>query len=239
MAEGDKDRFGERDGLLSETRMSFGEHLDELRSRLIKAIYGLAVGFAVCLYFGGDIMAFLAQPLVVALRASGLDESLYQSRLPEAFVTYVKVALVSGIFVSSPWIFYHLWKFIGAGLYARERRYVHVVMPFSTGLFIFGGVFFIWVVAPISCNFFIRFGTNIPVPEVTDNFFYRMIYKAASQKEKKEKGDKGAGKGVDWVSVRIPSWMDKEAVQVEGGSEGPAAVWGGFWRWNSPLTAVI
>ncbi len=230
MAESDRDRSGQGEDVLAETRMSFGEHLDELRSRLIKAIYGLAVGFAVCLYFGGDIIAFLAQPLVAALRASGLEESIYQSRLPEAFVTYVKVALVSGIFVSSPWIFYHLWKFVGSGLYSHERRYVHVVAPFSTVLFIFGGVFFIWVVAPISCNFFIRFGTNIPLPEVSDNFFYRMLYEATAKEREESQGGGAEGEvqdGVGSVAIEIPVWMDKEAVQLEGVGGGVEAMWEG------------
>ena len=165
----------EKEDLLAETRMSFGEHLEELRSRLLKSIYGILIGLGVCLYFGGDIFSFLAQPLLVALQSAHLEPQIYVTSLPESFVTYIKVCFYSGIFLASPWVFYQLWIFVAAGLYPHEKRYVHMVMPFSAILFLLGGAFSIWLVAPLSCSYFIKFGTNIPVPEISRNFIYRAL----------------------------------------------------------------
>ena len=165
------------DGFFTDTRMSFGDHLMELRSRLIKSIYGLIVGFVVCLYFRDEIFSFLAQPLLVALYANNMDPQLYVSTLPEAFLTYLKVALYGGIFLASPWIFYQMWGFVAAGLYPHERRYVNTFVPFSVVLFILGGVFFVWIVAPITCSVFIRIGSSIPVPQISENFISRALIK--------------------------------------------------------------
>ena len=164
--------------VFADTRMTLGEHLDELRSRLLKSIYGIAAAFVVCLIFGNRIFGFLAQPLLVALEASGRDPELYVSTLPEAFITYIKVALYSAIFVSAPWTFYQLWGFVAVGLYRKEKHFVNVFVPFSAALFILGGAFFITIVAPISFNFFIAFGSNIRTPEMSDSFMNRMLRKA-------------------------------------------------------------
>jgi len=168
---------------LADSRMSFGEHLDDLRSRLIKAIYGLLVGFIICLYFGGEIFSFLAQPLIIALKWSGQPPQLYAGTLPESFITYIKVALISGLFISCPWVFYQLWVFIAAGLYPREKKYVHRLIPFSAILFILGGAFFIFIVAPISCSFFIRFTSNYPMPNVQSNPVFKWLLPAITGKE--------------------------------------------------------
>ena len=161
--------------ILAESRMSFGEHLDELRSRLIKSIYGLLAGFGVCFYFRDDILTFLSQPLLLALEASKIELQLYASSLPEAFMTSVRLSLFGGIFVASPWIIYQLWGFVAAGLFKHERRYVHFFMPFSVILFLLGCVFFIEIVAPISFNFFVKWSTHTKTPSVIKNFMYRAL----------------------------------------------------------------
>jgi sec-independent protein translocase protein TatC len=76
----------------------------------------------------------------------------------DPFIGFMKISLISGLIVSSPWVFYHLWMFVAAGLYLSERRYVHIAVPFSTALFIIGALFFLFVVAPISLGFFLSFG---------------------------------------------------------------------------------
>ncbi len=165
MTEHDKDP-------LENTRMSFGDHLDELRSRLIKALCGLMVGFALCLFFGQDIITMLSQPLLIALKESGLESQLYIMSLPEAFLTYIKVCIYAGIFLTSPWIFYQLWGFVAAGLYPHEKRYVHIFVPFSAALFVLGGIFLIWVVAPLTCNFFIKFCYKFSQPSDPSSFLF-------------------------------------------------------------------
>ncbi|OPZ96888.1 MAG: Sec-independent protein translocase protein TatCy [Planctomycetes bacterium ADurb.Bin412] len=159
--------------LLENTRMSFGDHLEELRSRLIKALCGLLVGFAFCLFFGQEIIGYLSQPLLIALQESGLDTRLYIMSLPEAFLTYIKVCIYAGIFITSPWIFYQLWGFVAAGLYPHEKRYVHIFVPFSAALFVLGGIFLIWIVAPLTCNFFIKFCYKFSTPDTTHSFLFQ------------------------------------------------------------------
>jgi len=155
--------------------MSFGDHLTELRSCLIKSIIGLVVGFIICLFLGGKILEIITTPVLAALQAAGHEPQLHTLTLPEKFMTYMKISLFSGIFLASPWIFYQLWKFISVGLYPRERRYVHIFMPFSASLFILGGIFFLLVVAPISFHFFINFGSNWQKTEFLDNFLTKKL----------------------------------------------------------------
>lgn len=75
----------------------------------------------------------------------------------EAFMTYLKVAFVTGLVLSSPWVFYQLWLFVAAGLYPHERKYVHVYLPMSTILFVGGAVFCFYVVFPFVLDFLLRF----------------------------------------------------------------------------------
>jgi len=166
---------------LNATSMSFGEHIEELRSRLIKSLYGLIIGTVICLYYGNYILGFITKPLLVALAASGYNTELYLASPPEGFLTYVKICIYAGIFLASPWIFYQIWGFIAAGLYSHERRYVNVFMPFSTSLFILGGIFFIYIVAPLSFNFFINFSTKWQTPELSDNIISRTLLKMTSK----------------------------------------------------------
>ncbi len=163
---------------LDNSKMSFGEHIDELRSRLLKSIYGFLIALVVCLIFGSDILAFLAQPLLIALKATGQDSQLYVSSLTEGFITYIRVSVYSAIFFASPWIFYQLWSFIAAGLYDHEKKMVHVFVPFSAFLFILGGTFFVTVVAPLSFNFFITFCSKWQAPAIQETFITRAINKA-------------------------------------------------------------
>lgn len=211
LAKRDDDSPPDEDDLLTDSRMSFGEHLDELRSRLLKAIYGLLVGFIVCLIFGGEIFAFLAQPLLTAMAWAGLEPQLAVMSLQESFITYIKVCLYAGLFVSCPWVFYQLWVFIAAGLYPRERKYVHRIIPFSAILFLLGGAFFIFIVAPISCSFFIRFASHYPMPKVRESFVYKWLDKSFGSDKKDEKDAKeenGEKTDLIWMSEKYRSLVD-------------------------------
>jgi sec-independent protein translocase protein TatC len=81
----------------------------------------------------------------------------------DAFVGYMKISLITGLILSSPWVFYQIWRFVAAGLYQKEKRYIHLAVPFSAALFVTGALFFLYVVAPISLTFFLRFGKLINV----------------------------------------------------------------------------
>ncbi len=161
--------------------MSLGDHLEELRKRLIYAIAGLAVCSALGFCFGSQIIKFLESPYVKAMRPAAktadpnsvipsdnstetdpnsaeLFKPSLQTLAPaDGFVSYVKISFVTGLLVSSPWVFYHLWMFIAAGLYQHEKRYVYLAAPFSAILFVAGALFFVFVVAPLTLGFLINF----------------------------------------------------------------------------------
>lgn len=214
-----------------DSTMSLGDHLEELRARLIMALIGLAIGSVICLCFGKQIVDFIRRPydnviaekygqavdepnaleslsladsfggnLIKAIlsdpNAPNIDPNtilfvhrIYAQTLKswtedpnnsslsstsrtvmsgeyklrtlapaDGFIGYMKISMVAGLLLSSPWVFYHLWMFVAAGLYANERRYVRIAVPFSVTLFVVGALFFLFVVAPLSLRFFLTFG---------------------------------------------------------------------------------
>ncbi len=153
---------------LLNSAMSLGDHLEELRMRLIFAVAGLLVGTIVCLFFGSKIITFIEKPYVNVM---GEDARLQTLAPADGFVSYVKISLVSGLVLSSPWIFYQIWMFVAAGLYPNEKRYVHLAVPFSAGLFVVGALFFVFVVAPITLGFLVKF--NQRILGISSNFTFR------------------------------------------------------------------
>jgi len=143
-----------KEDLLNST-MSLGDHLEELRMRLLLALAVLMVDLILCLFFGKYIITFIKAPYVAAVTSG--EAQLTTLKPAEVIVSYIKICLISGLIISSPWVFYQIWMFIAAGLYSREKRYVHIAVPFSAGLFIVGALFFIFIVAPLCMRFFIKF----------------------------------------------------------------------------------
>ncbi|MBC8472859.1 MAG: twin-arginine translocase subunit TatC [Planctomycetes bacterium] len=142
-----------------DSTMSLGDHLEELRARLILALMGLALGAIICLIFGPRILAFIQKPYYDCQP----DNKLIVIGVADSFVAYMKISLISGLILTSPWVFYHLWMFVAAGLYPNERRYVQIAVPFSVILFVTGALFFLFLVAPLSLKFFLKFGEWIDV----------------------------------------------------------------------------
>jgi sec-independent protein translocase protein TatC len=240
--------------LFDDTTMSFGEHLEILRSHLIKALLGLVIAVIISLYFSNHVIRVMEIPLRDALREyytnspevqeqlKAMDERTkdtfdiwgyvygwfgYQSEKPkvgetksedntqvvahvdaiaiwkalhalspqfpeppqdskpepieirvprsqvtpkiittqgiittgpeEAFMIYMKVALITGLVLSSPWVFYQLWLFVAAGLYPHERKYVYIYLPMSLFLFLGGALFCFFAVLPFVLKFLIGF----------------------------------------------------------------------------------
>ncbi len=212
--------------------MSLGDHLEELRVRLILAILGLAVGVAVSLIFGTQILHILEWPYNKAVRnrtekrleadapqreaeAVSLVETVFKTltdRLAsdpnvapdldpkrvafyhdvsvqaveewvrekhsvskyeldsltslgpaEAFMAYMKIAMIAGLILTCPWVFYQIWMFVAAGLYPKERHYVYKAVPFSAALFVIGALFFLFVIARVTLAFFLGFGDLVNV----------------------------------------------------------------------------
>lgn len=160
-----------------EVRMSLGEHLGELRRRLILALLGMVVAFIVCFAFQSRIVRFIVQPVSDAVhkvnaevrQRSGAgtpatekpapDEPLLVILTPlEGFTTIIRTVLVASALLSSPWILYQFWLFVAAGLYPAERRVVHMTVPFSALLFIAGAVFSYTVVVKYGLYTLLTFG---------------------------------------------------------------------------------
>lgn len=142
----------------SEALMTFGEHLEELRTRLKRAALALVLGAVVAYYFSDLLFALLAQPLIRAWSQAGLGAPQIHFANPiEPFFTYLKISLLAGVFVSSPVIFYQLWSFIAPGLYKREKRFVIPFTVLSALCFIGGACFGYFVVFPYGFQFFLGF----------------------------------------------------------------------------------
>lgn len=129
----------EEEGML---RMSFLEHLEELRIRIIRMLMGVAVAFAVTLTFRNQIWIAVKGPITAALRELGYEPVLIFLTPMEPFmVTWVKLPILAAVFVAAPWVVYQIWGFISPGLYRRERRMAAPFILTSAGLFILGGCF--------------------------------------------------------------------------------------------------
>lgn len=139
-------------------KMSFLEHLDELRRRIIYAVLSLAVGFIACAFFIQEIFDFIMRPLQQMLPPGG---TLVYTDPTEAFVLYIKIALIAGLIVSSPAIFAQLWLFIAPGLYSHEKKWAIPFVVMSSFFFVVGAAFAHYVVFPLTWRFFVGFTTDI------------------------------------------------------------------------------
>jgi len=168
-------------GQPDDTHMSVGEHLEELRSRIIKALVGVVIGTGVCFYFGDHIFSFVCRPLAAAMTQAGVSPGVVNLTPQEAFVTYFKMSIISGIAVSTPYLFYQIWGFVAVGLYRHERRYVHLYAPASMVFFALGVLFLFYVVLPATLYFFLYFQQRyIPKPAADAGPVGRLLFRSPS-----------------------------------------------------------
>jgi sec-independent protein translocase protein TatC len=141
--------------------MTLGEHLEELRRRIILALLGVVPIFVTALAFGRPILAFLIEPLRDELRAASQPSGLLATGPFETFAVYLQISFIATILLGSPWLLYQLWMFVAPGLYSRERRFVHILVPLSTILTVVSAAFLYLVVLRVILAFFIGFGTQL------------------------------------------------------------------------------
>jgi sec-independent protein translocase protein TatC len=123
-------------------RMSFLEHLEELRTRIIRSLAGLAVAFLLCLVFMNQLWDAVRAPFVKAMLSLHLTPELAALTPMEGFqIVWFKVPVLAALFVASPWVLYQVWAFISPGLYKKERRLATPFILCTAGLFILGGCF--------------------------------------------------------------------------------------------------
>jgi sec-independent protein translocase protein TatC len=151
-------------------QMSFFEHLEELRQRILHSILGLLIGTAVCFYFSDHIYAWLALPLTQTLHELGQPEKLIYTNPIDPFNLYIKLSIVAGIFLSSPYILYQIWLFISPGLYKHEKRYVFPFVFLTSGLFIAGGLFAYKLAFPPALRFLVQFGHQFEARITIDQY---------------------------------------------------------------------
>ena len=152
-----------------ELTMPLGDHLEELRVRLLLAGAGIVLAAVVTLYYGFDLIAWLAQPLLQAQDAMGFPTQTLVLEPTAGFTSvYLPVALIAAVLLASPWVIYQAWKFVSAGLYRHERRAVYVLTPFSTVMTLLAVSFTYYVLLPVSLLFFLQFATYFPKVELAD-----------------------------------------------------------------------
>jgi len=153
----------------SGAKMSFLEHLDELRKRLINACIAIGVGFLVSFAFVDRIFNFIFAPTRKVLPPG---VTLAYTRPAEAFSLYIQVALIAGILLAAPAVMYQVWLFIAPGLYAKEKRFAIPFVVLTTGGFFLGAWFNHAIAFPSMMWFFGSFNsTNLQfIPKVEDTF---------------------------------------------------------------------
>lgn len=170
-SDGSDDENHDDEGML---RMSFMEHLEELRRRLLFSLAGIGVAFVLCLVFANQLWLIVSQPAVDALRKIGAEPNLAQITPMDAFTTiWVKVPMLTAVFLASPWVLYQVWAFIAPGLYKRERRWAGPFVICTAGLFILGGLFAYFVAFRFGLEFLLSIGRDInvkPVVSLTEYF---------------------------------------------------------------------
>jgi sec-independent protein translocase protein TatC len=183
----DLDDFDE-DGLAG--KMSFLEHLDELRKRIIWSVVSIGVGFLIAIFFidghqwtlrGRDVyvpgmLEFIMKPMQQMLPAG---QKLIYTEPGEAFFLQIKIALIAGLLIASPLVFLQLWLFIAPGLYSHEKKYAIPFIAMSTFFFASGAVFSHYVVFPIVWRFFVSFDNDFisfaPRVEPAFSMYLRLV----------------------------------------------------------------
>ena len=136
--------------------MSFLEHLDELRKRIIQMCLGVAIGILIGFFFIDKIFAFLLAPTRAVLPPG---TSLIYTQPGEAFSLYITVSLIAGATFAAPWIMYQVWMFIAPGLYSNEKRMAIPFVLFSTLGFLAGAAFNHYVAFRFIMAFFASFNS--------------------------------------------------------------------------------
>ncbi len=130
--------------------MSFGEHLEELRRRIILALIAPVLLAIVAMVFGSQVLQFFLLPVEKALLESNLPARVQALSPPEVFVAYLKTAVIVAFFFSTPFVIWQAWKFVEPGLYHHERRFALLFIPASGVLTIVGALFLYYVVLPVT-----------------------------------------------------------------------------------------
>jgi sec-independent protein translocase protein TatC len=173
-ADGDRDDDeSEGDG---EAKMSFLEHLDELRKRIIYAAGSIFVGFLIAFIFIQQLFDFVMKPLQAGLPAG---QHLIYTEPTEAFVLYLTIAGIAGAVIALPLVMTQVWLFIAPGLYSHEKKMAIPFVVLSSICFIAGAAFSHYIVFPLTWKFFVSFTSDyltfMPRIEPAFSLYIKMI----------------------------------------------------------------
>ncbi|MGO8815357.1 MAG: twin-arginine translocase subunit TatC [Terriglobia bacterium] len=156
---------------LSGKQMSFLEHLEELRVRLLRSIYSVIITSGICFWYHQAIYAYMAKPLTDTLTLLHLPAKLVYTNPVDPFNLYIKLSIMGGIFLASPFVLYQLWMFISPGLYRNEKKYIWPFVLMTSGLFMSGGFFAYKLALPKVFRFLLEFASQF-TPMVTINEYW-------------------------------------------------------------------
>ena len=143
--------------------MTLGEHLDELRRRVLRGAFALAAGIVVALVFHKELFAFIRRPYDEALASMHAVGQMQSIGPMDGFLSSMKLVFLGGLVGTAPFWLAQLWGFIAAGLYPTERRAVRVFFPMSVALFGLGCVFAYLIVLPIGLRFLMSWNAHMGV----------------------------------------------------------------------------
>jgi sec-independent protein translocase protein TatC len=157
-------------------RMSFFEHLVDLRKRLINSAVAIAIGAGIGLALSKHFIAFIVLPMQAALRANQMEDRLYFTSPAGYMGLVINLGLYLGVVLAMPFVLYQIWLFVAPGLYKHERNAVAGFIFSSMVLFLAGIAFGYFVMLPQTLGFLIRFASDGPVkPLISINEYFDLI----------------------------------------------------------------
>lgn len=148
----------ERKSVPGDAPMALFDHLEALRTHLLRGGKYVLIAFAVCFYFADELVAIAVVPHQTTMRALGEPETLSVLSYQEYFITSLKLALFAALFVGLPMLLRELWSFISVGLFPEEKKYVRYLTPLITVSFVLGVLFGFFIMVPVGLRFLAVYG---------------------------------------------------------------------------------
>ena len=155
--------------------MSFLDHLEELRRRIIRALIAITVMFLVCWAFVEEIFIIASRPIMAALEGNSMETMIFTNPT-QPFNLYLKVAFLAALFLASPFILAQVWLFIAPGLYKHERRYAIPFILSTSILAMVGGVFGYFIAFPFALEFLVNWGERAGLEAMIDATQYFNLF---------------------------------------------------------------